>query len=172
MVFEAKITPLDGKLPKVTYRWDAETDILTVVCKGAGKNGKGLSGTVDLEGADGSFVILDVADGALRGLDVVTWPDDIRTLDSLAPPADPKEGTVVFPGRNSQPGVAAVEVDTALTMEKNSRESVIHLRVGRARSAIPVRVGDHLLVEIDKQARLAGLWLLEVPPFPNVEVTA
>ena len=70
------------------------------------------------------------------------------------------------------PGVAAVEVDTALTMEKNAKESVLHLRVGRARTATPVRVGDHLLVEIDKQSRLAGIWLLEVPPFPNVEVTA
>jgi hypothetical protein len=172
MLFEAKIVPLDGKLPKVTYHWDAETDILTVVCKGAAKNGKGLSGTVDLEGADGSFVVLDVADGGLRGLDVVTWPDDIRTLDTLAAPADVKDGTVTFPSRNSQPGVAAVEVDTALTMEKNADESVLHFRVGRARTATPVRVGDHLLVEIDKQSHLAGIWLLEVPPFPNVEVTA
>jgi hypothetical protein len=172
MIFEAKIVPLDGKLPKVTYRWDAETDILTVACKGAGKNGKGLSGTVDLEGADGSFVVLDVAEGALRGLDVVTWPDDIRTIDVLLPPADPKEGTVLFPARSSQPGVAAVEVDTPLTMEKNATESVLHLRVGRTRAAQAVRVGDHLLVEIDKQSHLAGIWLLEVPPFPNVEVTA
>jgi hypothetical protein len=29
-----------------------------------------------------------------------------------------------------------------------------------------------LLVEVDKLSRIAGLWLLEVPPFPNVEVTA
>jgi len=172
MVFEARIVPLDGKLPKVTYRWDAETDILTVSCKGTARNGKGLSGTVDLEGADGSFVVLDVADGALRGLDVVTWPDDIKTVNTLTPPADPKEGAVIFPSRNSQPGVAAVEVDTALMMEKNDAESILHLRVGRARTATPVRVGDHLLVEIDKQNRLAGVWLLDVPPFPNVEVTA
>ena len=172
MIFEAKIVPLDGKLPKVTYRWDVETDILTVACKGAGKNGKGLSGTVDLEGSDGSFVVLDVADGALRGLDVVAWPDDIKTVNTLAPPDDPKEGAVIFPSRSSQPGVAAVEVDTALTMEKNAAESILHLKVGRSRTATPVRVGDHLLVEIDKQHRLAGVWLLDVPPFPNVEATA
>lgn len=168
MMFEALIEPLDGKLPKVSYRWDPETDILTVACKGAGKSG-GMNGTVDLEGADGSFVVLDVAAGALRGLDIVTWPDDIRTLGKLAAPDTAKDGTVVFPGRKSQPGVAAVEVDTALTMEKNDAESVIHLRVGRARPATVVRVGDHLMVEVDKQSRLAGLWLLEVPPFPNVE---
>lgn len=172
MVFEAKVVPLDGKLPKVTYRWDAETDILTVSCKGTPKSAKGLSGTVDLEGADGSFVVLDVAEGSLRGLDVVTWPDDIKTVKALTPPADSKEGTVIFPARSSQPGVAAVEVDTPLTMEKNDAESILHLKVGRTRTATPVRIGDHLLVEIDKQNRLAGVWLLDVPPFPNVEVTA
>jgi len=35
-----------------------------------------------------------------------------------------------------------------------------------------VRVADLLLVEIDKHARIAGLWFLEVPPFPNVDVEA
>lgn len=171
MHFEARIEPLDGKLPKVSYHWDPETDILSVACKGAGK-ASGLNGTVDLEGADGSFVVIDVAGGVLRGVDVVTWPDDIRTVDALAVPDATKEGRVVFPSRRSQPGVAAVEVDTALTVEKNQSESVFHIRVGRLRPAAVVRVADHLLVEVDKQWRLAGLWLLEVPPFPNVEATA
>jgi len=171
MHFEARIEPLDGKLPKVSYHWDPETDILSVACKGGGK-ASGLNGTVDLEGHDGSFVVLDVAGGTLRGLDVVTWPDDVRTADALAVPEADKEGRVVFPSRRSQPGVAAVEVDTALTVEKNQGESVFHIRVGRGRAALVVRVGDHLLVELDKQSRLVGLWLLEVPPFPNVEATA
>lgn len=171
MHFEARIEPLDGKLPKVSYHWDPETDILSVACKGAGK-ASGLNGTVDLEGADGSFVVIDVAGGVLRGVDVVTWPDDIRTVDALAVPDATKEGRVVFPSRRSQPGVAAVEVDTALTVEKNQSESVFHIRVGRLCPAAVVRVADHLLVEVDKQWRLAGLWLLEVPPFPNVEATA
>src|SRR5207247_8228225 len=54
MQFEARIEPLTGKLPKVSYRWDPETDILSVACKGTGKT-TGLNGTVDLEGGDGSF---------------------------------------------------------------------------------------------------------------------
>ncbi len=78
----------------------------------------------------------------------------------------------MFPGRKSQPRVAAVEVDTALTVEKNTNESVLHIRVGRQRPAIVVRVADLLLVEVDKNSRLAGLWFLDVPPFPNVEATA
>src|SRR5207249_10680219 len=82
MQFEARIEPLTGKLPKVSYRWDPETDILSVACKGTGKT-TGLNGTVDLEGGDGSFVVIDVAGGCIHGVDVVTWPDDIRTRDDL-----------------------------------------------------------------------------------------
>ena len=171
MQYETKIEPLDGKLPKVTYTWDTETDILSVACKG-GSKATGLNGTVDLQGDDGSFVVMDVAGGVLRGLDVVSWPDDVRVVADLSGPADAKDGRVVFPSRRSQPGVAAVEVDTALTVEKNGSESVFHIRVGRVRATQVVRIADHLLVEVDKQARLVGLWLLEVPPFPNVETTA
>src|SRR3989441_6660340 len=129
MHFEARIVPLDGKLPKVSYHWDPETDILSVACKGGGK-ATGLNGTVDLEGEDGSFVVLDVAGGTLRGLDVVTWPDDVRTADTLAAPVPDKEARVVFPSRRSQPGVAAVEVDTALTVERNPGRSE-ERRVGK-----------------------------------------
>lgn len=171
MHFEARIEPLNGKLPKVSYRWDPETDILTVACKGVAK-GNGMNGTVDLEGGDGSFVVIDVAGGAMRGLDIVTWPEDVRTMASLEPPAAEKDGQVVFPDRRSQPGVAAVELDTPLTVDKNQAETVFHLRVGRQRPTTVVRIGDHLLVEVDKQHRIAGLWLLDVPPFPNVEATA
>jgi hypothetical protein len=171
MQFEARVEPLEGKLPKTSYRWDPETDILTVECRGGAK-AIGLTGTVDLEGSDGSFVVIDVAGGVLRGLDVVTWPDDIRTVDDLAAPEPTQDGRVVIPSRRSQPGIAAVEVDTALTMERNVAESVIHIRVGRARAAAVVRVADFFFVELDKQSHMAGLWLLDVPPFPNVEATA
>src|SRR5438094_7273850 len=171
MQFEARIEPLTGKLPKVSYRWDPETDILSVACKGTGKT-TGLNGTVDLEGGDGSFVVIDVAGGAIHGVDVVTWPDDIRTRDNLAIPEPAKDGRVVFPGRKSQPRVAAVEVDTALTVEKNQTESVLHIRVGRQRAATVVRAADLLLVEVDKNSRLAGLWFLDVPPCPTVEAKA
>jgi hypothetical protein len=171
MHFEARIEPLNGKLPKVSYRWDPETDILTVACKGVPK-GNGMDGTVDLEGGDGSFVIIDVAGGALRGVDVVTWPDDVRTVEALQAPDASKDGQVTFPSRRSQPDVAAVELDTSLTVDKNQAESVFHIRVGQKRPATVVRVADHMLVEIDKQHRIAGLWLLAVPPFPNVEATA
>jgi hypothetical protein len=171
MNLEARIEPLGGTLPKVSYHWDPETDILSVTCKG-GATASGLTGTVDLAGNDGSFVVIDVADGCVRGVDVVAWPDDVRSVADLAPPAATKDGRVVIPSPQSQPGVAALEVDTALTVETNAAESVFHVRVGRSRPATVVRVADRLLVEVDKQARIAGLWFVDVPPFPNLEATA
>ena len=171
MNFEARIEPLGGTLPKVTYHWDPETDILSVACKGGAK-ANGLNATVDLSGADGSFVVIDVAGGCLRGVDVVAWPDNVRTVAELSTPTTVKDGRVVFPSRRSQPGVAALEVETALAVEKNQAESVFHLRFGRSRPVTVVRVADRLLVEVDKQARIAGLWFIDVPPFPNLEATA
>ena len=171
MNFEASIEPLGGKLPKVSYHWDPETDILSVACKGGAKS-RGLNGTVDLEGADGSFVVIDVAGGCLQGVDVVSWPDNVNTRPDLETPTGATPGRVIFPTRRSQPGIAAVEVDTALVVEKNATESIFHLRVGRARPVTVVQVGDLLLVEIDKHSHLAGLWFLDVPPFPNLEATA
>src|SRR2546423_15615697 len=102
MSFEARIEPLDGKLPKVSYHWDPETDILSVACKGGGK-ASGLNGTVDLEGRDGSFVVIDVAGGWLRGGGVGTWPGDIPTPGLLPTPQPSKEGGGTVPSRPAPP---------------------------------------------------------------------
>src|SRR5439155_1433514 len=105
---------------------------------------------------------IDVAGGCLRGVDVVTWPEDIRTVDTLTIPEPSKEGSVTFPSRKSQPGVAAVEVDTALTVEKNQQESVFHLRVGRTRATTVVRVVR--VLEIGALAGYSGVWLARALP--------
>src|SRR5260370_21430308 len=118
MHFEARIEPLEGRLPKVSYHWDPETDILSVACKGGGK-ASGLNGTVDLEGSDGSFVVIDVSGGCLRGVDVVTWPDDIRTRDDLTTPHRAEEARGAFPSRTADSGAAAAGGDTRLPGEHN-----------------------------------------------------
>jgi len=35
-------------------------------------------------------VVIDVAGGALRGVDVVTWPDDVQTVAKLTAPRPPR----------------------------------------------------------------------------------
>lgn len=164
----ALIVERTGKTPHVTFRWDPETDILTGSVKGGPRGRGGLTGSVELEGAEGSFVLLDVASGTIRGVEIVVWPD-VRTVASLQPPGDVADGEVVFPDRKAHEEIAAVEVDTPLSIETNPSESVFRIRVGASRRARPVRVAEGLVVEVDDQSELAGLWLVGVPPFPQDE---
>lgn len=165
MGFAAKVEKLDGKLPTIAYKWDSETEILSGQFKGGHKS-EGLTGSVELEGADGSFVVLDVLSGVVRGLEVVVWPESSIVAD-LAPPEPKSNGQLVMPSRASQPGIAAVEVDTQLSASKRPDESVIHLRVGPRRKTEIVQVAEGLIVEVDGQGNIAGLWLSGVPPFPR-----
>jgi hypothetical protein len=167
MGLAGRVVERTGRVPHISYKWDAETDILTGAIKSGRKKAGGLTGSVELEGSDGSFILLDVAGGAICGVEVVVWPD-VRTA-ALAVPSQVEEGDVVLPTRRSQPSVAAVEVDTALAIETNAAESVFHVRLGPSRHAKAVRVADGLLVEVDEHEELAGLWLTDVPPFPADE---
>lgn len=168
MGLAAEIVPRTGKAPHATWKWDAETDILTGAVKGGGKGKGGLSGSVELEGGDGSFILLDVADGAIRGVEVVVWPD-VRTVASLALPADAADGDVVLPERKAHVEVAAVEVDAAITIETNAAESLFRIRIGPSRRARAVKVADGLVVEVDERGEMSCLWLSGVPPFPQDE---
>lgn len=165
----ARIVERKGRVPHIAWRWDPETDILTGgIKRSSAKGTPGLTGSVELEGSDGSFVLLDVAAGKIRGVEVVVWPD-VRTVPALAPPEEAKSGDVELPGRRSQPAVAAVEVEATLAIDTNANESVFHVRVGPQRAVTPVRVADGLLVEVGEDEELAGLWLADVPPFPGVD---
>jgi hypothetical protein len=149
--------------PAVDYRWDADTDILTARLRGA-RAGAGMSGSVELEGSDGSWLILDVAAGCIDGVEVAVWPD-VHKRVGLAPPAA-EDVQVVVPSSADGKAVAALEVETRLMAESDSAERVIHFRVGSPRNVRTVRLGRDLLLDVDPQSRIAGVWLLNVPPFP------
>jgi hypothetical protein len=154
------IEPASGAPPEVEYKWDADTDILSAQLK-TRSLGDGMSGSVEVEGKDGSWIILDVAEGRINGVEVAVWPD-VRKLPTLAPPNQIEDARVSLPSRRSQPNIAAVEVDTPLVAER-----VIHFKLGKTREARTVRVGRDLLLDVDRQSQIAGLWLLNVPPFPD-----
>ena len=46
----------------------------------------------------------------------------------------------------------SVEVDTTLSVETNSAESVFHLRIGPRRQVEVVRVADNFYAEVDQKA--------------------
>jgi hypothetical protein len=98
----------------------------------------------------------------------VVWPE-VTTVPDLKLPTLLTDGRVVLPQRPSRPGVASVEVDTALSVHTDPSESLFHIRVGPRREADLVRVADQLVIEVDRKGDLAGFWLTNVPPFPAEE---
>jgi len=157
-----RIEPSAGPPAPVGYRWDEDTDILTAQVEDV-KAGRSLS--VDVEGSDGSWLILDVTDDRIRGVEVAVWPT-VRKLAGLKPPVE-IESVLVRVGRDGgAPGVSAVEVDTPVAAESDDDERTIHFRLGPGRQVRTVRIARDMLLDIDTRDRLAGVWLLDVPPFP------
>jgi hypothetical protein len=150
----------------VDYRWDSDTDILTVRVEGNHQEGEGTSGSVELEGADGSWLILDVLKGRISGLEIAVWPD-VHKSPSLVPPATVEDAHVILPLKSLEPGATTLEVETAIRAEADDAERVIHFRVGTKREVRTVRLARDVLLEVDPQCRIAGFWLLNVPPFPT-----
>jgi hypothetical protein len=169
MQISVQIESASGAPPELEYRWDPDTEILTAtVHEGAtGRTEEGLSGSVDVQGADGSWLVLDVAGGGIRGVEVAVWPE-LRTIDRLAPPAAVEYSRVTLPAGASNDGIAALEVDDALVAETDEEERTIHFRIGTARHARTVRLARDLLLDLDPRNQIAGVWLLNVPPLPGV----
>jgi hypothetical protein len=163
--FAVQIEPAQGSPPDVDYRWDADTDILTAAVRAKGV-GEGLCGSVELMGGDGAWVNLDVTGGRIHGVEVAVWPD-VRKLPALVVPAAIEDGAVAVPLRNLGADVGSVAIDTALVAEADQAERTIHFRVGPPRQARTVRIARDLLLDVDPAGRIAGVWLLNVPPFPE-----
>ena len=148
----------------VEYRWDADTEILSAQLTPRG-TGQGLSGSVELEGSDGSWLILDVSSGRINGVEVAVWPE-VHKRNSLQPPGTVEDVGVIVPARRSKPGLAAVEVETAMLAEADDAERVFHFTLGKPKQTRTVRLARDLMLDVDASNHLAGLWLLNVPPFP------
>ena len=159
-----ELQPTTSAAPGVAYTWDADTEILSAQVTPR-PTGSGMSGSVGLEGSDGSWVILDVAAGRINGVEIAVWPD-VRQVSTLSPPSKIEDLSVIVPTRRSQPDIASLEVDTRLVAEADQAQRTFHFRLGKPRESRAVRVATDLLVEVDDQNRLSGLWLLNVPPSP------
>ncbi len=164
MSFAVQIEPAQGSLSDVDYRWDTDTDILTAAVR-AKAVGEGLCGSVELMGGDGAWLNLDVTAGRIHGVEVAVWPD-VQKVASLKAPSVIEDGRVAVPLRKLGDDVGSVSIDTALVAEADQAERTIHFRVGPQRAVRTVRIARDLLLDIDPQGRIGGLWLLNVPPFP------
>ncbi len=170
MQISVQIESATGTPPALEYRWDADTEILSAtVCDApaGAADGDGLSGSVDVQGGDGSWLVFDVAQGGIRGVEVAVWPE-LHTVGRLAPPASVEFTRVILPRDDASDSIAALEVDEPVFAEADEEERTIHFRIGAASRTRTVRLASDLLLDVDPRNRIAGVWLLNVPPLPGV----
>lgn len=160
-----QLEPRTDKTPKVKYTWDSDTEILSAHLR-PGSEASGLSGSVGLEGADGSWVILDVNGGRINAVEVAVWPEVLQR-PALEAPKKVEDAAVLIPAARSSREVKSVEVATSLTAESDPAKSTIHFTLGKPAKTRAIRLATDILLDVDAQNRVAGVWLLNVPPCPT-----
>lgn len=160
MTLQTIVVPGATVFPRLSWRWETETDILSGSYRTAGVGE--LAESVELSSPDGAVTVLDLVEGEVCGLDIVIWPD-VETVSGLQAPAPDMAGRITLP---PIPAGSARQVETELAIEVDPAEQTFHLRVGPERPVTVLQVADHLLIAVDREYNLAGFWLTSVPPFP------
>jgi hypothetical protein len=160
-----QLEPRADRPPTVEYTWDSDTEILSAHLK-PGSESSGLSGSVGLEGSDGSWLILDVNGGRINAVEVAVWPD-VRPCANLVAPQKIEDLSILIPAARSSREVRSVEVATRMSAESDIARKTIHFRLGSPRETRAIRLASDILLDVDVQNRVTGLWLLNVPPCPS-----
>jgi hypothetical protein len=160
-----QLEPRSDRPPSVEYKWDSDTEILSAHLK-PGSESSGLSGSVGVEGTDGSWLILDVNGGRINAVEVAVWPE-VRQRATLAVPQSVEELSILIPAARSSREVRSVEVATNMSAESDPGRRTIHFRLGAPRETRAVRLASDILLDVDAQNRVTGVWLLNVPPCPS-----
>lgn len=161
-----QVEPANGELAPVEYRWDTDTAILIATFREPRGQANGVTGSIELSGSDGSWLILDLQGGSLGGVEVAVWPD-VKHVNSLCPPADVERGRLVVATKREPSGVALLQMEATLVAESNQSESVIHFRIGSTPATRTVRIARDVLIDLSEHQTLRGIWMLNVPRFPD-----
>jgi hypothetical protein len=89
----------------------------------------------------------------------------VRRCSGLTPPDAPARAA--FAVGTTLAGTVTHELSARVAAETAATRRVFHFRFGPPRAAEQARIARDVVLEVDEHRRLAGLWLLNVPPFPH-----
>lgn len=158
---EPRLTPA----PAVSYRWDAETEILSVRLTHPPGTATGAAHVVELTGTDGSWLLLDLSEGAIDGLEIAVWPSEVTTC-TLRLPTEVEQVRARVAVRLAAGGPLP-ERTVPLTVERDRQGRHLRLGVGPPREGRTVQLAQSLLLDVDPLDEIAGIWLLDLPPLPH-----
>ncbi len=167
-----------GSPAVVHYEWDPETELLAaqvryqapVPSRSVSEASSRAFGSVEIQGYDGSWLTIDLSRNRIDGVAIAAWPRLVRRR-RLAPPASAEHVQAAVNLSRSDPA-GALEVVTNLTAEVDDAARTVHLSLlhrsatgdHRSTDVRPVRIARDILLDVDGKRRLAGFWLLNVPP--------
>ena len=175
MTLRVQLAPVDA-VPTVRYRWDPDTDILSAAVEApaaplgvaeptpAVPRGLDADGAIEVEGAAGSWPPTDLVRGRIGGVQVAVWPA-VHRRSALAAPEAPARAA--FAVGTTLAGTVTHELSARVAAETDATQRHFHFRFGALRPAERARIARDVVLEVDEHRRLAGLWLLNVPPFPH-----
>jgi len=163
-VIRASTLPAPAPLPPFPFHWDVETEILSGR-RDLPPASTGFTGSWEIESPTGAVLVLETTGGVLGGIEVVVWPDVEQA--ALKVPHEAPPGRVVLEAPNAQTA-GVLEIEAAIGAAATPSETLVRLTFGlpRARS---VRIAANVVVDLDAEGRLAGLWLENLPLFPQGE---
>src|SRR3954466_12322627 len=138
-----QLEPRSDRPPTVEYNWDSDTEILSAHLK-PGSESSGLSGSVGVEGTDGSWLILDVNGGRINAVEVAVWPE-VQQRATLSVPQSVEEHAILIPAARSSREVRSGEVATNISAESDLGRKNIHFRMGSPRQTRTVRLASDIL---------------------------
>lgn len=162
-----EILPLEDELPLAAYRWDSKTEILAATLDSQ-PTGERDFRTVQLGGSQGAYVSLILVEDLLVGIEVVVWPHGEVVSELAAPPAE-RSGRLKVDSRGEVTRSAVVDLDKPLSCARTADESRVHIVFAKPESSEVVALAQNLFAEIGDAGRLAGFWLVGVPPFPEMK---
>ncbi len=178
MSFPIEYVPATEAPRRVRYRWDADTEILGASLLGSpaavrppatGSNGASPapSGSVEIEGKDGSWVTLDIHQGRISAIEVAIWPQLLRRPSLSLPEAASVREHVQLASSNGE--ISALEVTARMVAEVDAGRRSVHFSLARGSGVREgplhaVRIARDVLLDVDPTGHVAGLWLLNIPP--------
>jgi len=150
----------------VRYSWNTRTDVLSAQVASEAPTGLTIEScaSVDLEGRDGSWFILELVDGRIVGLEVAAWPK-VHRLAEVTAPSDVGDARVLVPKLWARTASRPLVIRGRVMAEADPSEQNFHFRLGNSLADRTVRIAENLLLDVDKESHITGLWLLNVPPF-------
>jgi hypothetical protein len=139
--------------PKIsTYAYDSETGILSLRLN---STDTGQQGALEVSDAEGGFVLLHTRAGMVDGVEVVIWPE-LDVDGELDDPAVTDTGLVV-------PPLEIDELECELNVRVSASGAALRISVNDGYPNQTVRIADKLLLDLDEDSELTGIWMLDVP---------